>query len=46
MAIVTVIRPELTEAERAKRMEAIKKAAVRLVIETEKAKARKKQKNT
>lgn len=40
-AIITVTRPELTEAERAKRMEAIKKAAVRLVIETEKAKARK-----
>ena len=43
MAIVTVRRPELTDAERAKRMEEIKKAAIRLVIETEKAKARKKQ---
>lgn len=41
MAIVTVIRPELTDEERAKRMEEIKRAAVRLVIETEKAKKRK-----
>ena len=41
MATVTVIRPELTAEERAKRMEEIKRAAVRLVIETEKAKKRK-----
>ena len=41
MAIVTVTRPELTVAERAKRMEEIKQAAVRLVLETEKAKQRK-----
>lgn len=41
MFIVTVTRPELTPAERAKRMEAIKKAAVRLVISTEKAKKHK-----
>lgn len=41
MAIVTVIRPELTPEERAKRMEAIKRAAVQLVIATEKAKKRK-----
>jgi hypothetical protein len=38
MPIVTVNRPELTAAERAKRMEEIKQAAVRLVLETEKAK--------
>lgn len=41
MAIVTVIRPELTPEERARRMEEIKQAAVRLVIATEKAKAKK-----
>ena len=39
-AIVTVTRPELTAEERAKRMEEIKQAAMRLVIETEKAKQR------
>ena len=46
--IHTVIhRPELTAEERAKRMEEIKQAAVRLVLETEKAKRRKlKNKNT
>jgi len=41
MAIVTVTRPVLTDEERAKRMEQIKQAAARLVIETEKAKLRK-----
>lgn len=41
MATVTVTRPNLTEEERAKRMKAIKEAATRLVIETEKAKIRK-----
>lgn len=41
MAIVTVTRPELTPEERAKRMEAIKQAAVKLVLETEKQKKRK-----
>lgn len=40
-AIVTVHRPVLTEEERAKRMEEIKRAATRLIIETEKAKKRK-----
>lgn len=40
MAIVTIHRPELTAAERAKRMEEIKQAAVRLVLETEKTKQR------
>lgn len=38
---VTVRRPELTEPERATRMEAIKQAAVRLFIATEKVKIRK-----
>jgi hypothetical protein len=38
MAIVSVQRPSLTTEERAKRMEEIKKAAVRLILETEKAK--------
>jgi hypothetical protein len=41
MAIVTVTRPELTTEERAKRMEEIKQAAVRLFLETEKAKQKK-----
>lgn len=36
-----VHRPELTTEERAKRMEEIKQAAVRLVLETEKVKAQK-----
>lgn len=46
--IHTIIhRPELTIEERAKRMEEIKQAAARLVLETEKAKRRKnKNKNT
>lgn len=41
MAIIHISRPELTAEERAKRMEAIKKAAVDLVVATEKAKAKK-----
>lgn len=41
MAIIKITRPELTAEERAKRMEAIKKAAVDLVVATEKAKAKK-----
>lgn len=41
MAIIHVTRPELTAEEREKRMEAIKKAAVDLVVATEKAKAKK-----
>jgi hypothetical protein len=40
-AIVTIHRPVLTAEERAKRMEEIKRAATRLVTETEKAKKRK-----
>lgn len=40
-AIVTIHRPELTTEERAKRMEEIKQAAERLILETEKAKRRK-----
>lgn len=43
MNIIIVHRPELTEKEKAKRMETIKQAAVRLVLATEKAKARKAQ---
>ena len=39
--ISTVSRPQLTPVERARRMEAIKKAAVDLVIATEKAKRKK-----
>ena len=38
---ITVVRPILTEEERAKRMEAIKRAAVNLVISTEREKLRK-----
>lgn len=41
MAIISISRPELTPEERAKRMEAIKKATVDLVVATEKAKAKK-----
>lgn len=41
MNVVIVHRPVLTDEERAKRMEHIKRAAVALVIETEKAKLRK-----
>ena len=41
MAIVSIIRPELTAEERAKRMEAIKQAAVKLIVATERSKARK-----
>lgn len=44
MITTTIHRPELTAAERAKRMEEIKQAAARLVLETEKAKQRKAQK--
>lgn len=44
-AIITIHRPELTAEERAKRMEEIKQAAMRLVLETEKAKQRKKLKH-
>jgi hypothetical protein len=39
--IVTVTHPQLTPEERAKRMAEIKQAAIRLVIETEKAKRQK-----
>ncbi|MBE6714937.1 MAG: hypothetical protein E7575_06645 [Ruminococcaceae bacterium] len=39
--IVRVYRPILTEEERARRMEAIKKAAIDLIIATEKSKAKK-----
>lgn len=42
MAIIQITRPELTAEERAKRMEAIKKAAADLVVATERAKAQKK----
>lgn len=38
----TIRRPELTEQERAKRLEAIKQAAVELVLATEREKERKK----
>ena len=38
---VRVHRPILTDAERAKRMEEIKQAAVRLVLATEKTKLKK-----
>jgi hypothetical protein len=44
MTIVKVTRPELSAAERARRMEEIKQAAVRLVLETEKTKQRNAQK--
>lgn len=34
-SIITVQRPELTEAERARRMKQIKEAATRLVVATD-----------
>jgi hypothetical protein len=39
---ITVHRPDLTEEERAKRMEAIKHATVQLVIATERCKQERK----
>lgn len=39
--IIIVHRPELTERERAKRVEEIKRAAVNLIVATEKHKRRK-----
>lgn len=44
--IITVHRPELTEAERTKRVAAIKAAAERLLIATEKAKVHKNKKGS
>ena len=41
MAIIRITRPELTAEEREKRMEAIKKATVDLVVATERKKATK-----
>lgn len=41
--IIHILRPQLTPEERAKRMAEIKKAAIQLAIETEKAKKRKAQ---
>lgn len=41
MATISISRPNLTEEERAKRMEKIKAAAVKLVLETERRKASK-----
>lgn len=41
MNTISVTRPVLTEEERAKRMEEIKQATIKLVLETERAKARK-----
>jgi hypothetical protein len=38
MIVTHIHRPDLTVEERAKRLEEIKKAAVRLVLETEKSK--------
>ena len=38
MIVTHVHRPELTPEERAKRMEEIKRAATRLILETEKTK--------
>ena len=38
MIVTHIHRADLTVAERAKRLEEIKKAAVRLVLETEKSK--------
>lgn len=40
---IIIHRPELTEEERAKRMEEIKRAAVQLVIATERSKQERKE---
>lgn len=45
MITTTIHRPVLTTEERARRMEEIKRAAVRLVLETEKAKKQTTQRN-
>ena len=45
-AIVTIHRPEITTEERAKRMEEIKQAAARLILETEKTKLLKNRRKT
>lgn len=42
MNIITVTRPTLTAEEKARRYEAIKQAAARLIIATEQQKRRKK----
>jgi hypothetical protein len=44
--IITVNRPVLATEERERRMDAIKKATIRLIVATEKAKARKSSLNT
>ena len=41
MAIISITRPELTPEEREKRMEAIKKATVELIVAAERKKATK-----
>ena len=46
MIVTHIQRPELTKEERAKRMEEIKQAAARLVLETEKAKILKNRRKT
>ena len=44
--ITTILRPELTDEEREKRMARIKQEAIRLVLNTEKNKIRKKRGTT
>lgn len=46
MIVTHIHRPELTAKERAKRMEEIKQAAARLVLETEKTKILKNRRKT
>jgi hypothetical protein len=41
MNIITITRPDLSTEEKERRMEKIKQAAMRLVLETEKAKVKK-----
>lgn len=41
MNIITITRPDLSAEEKERRMEKIKQAAMRLVLETEKAKVKK-----
>lgn len=46
MIVTTVHRPELTPEERARRMAEIKRAAERLVLETEKTKIKNRRKTS
>ena len=46
MIVTHIQRPELTDKERAKRMEEINRAAARLILETEKTKIKNNRRKT